>query len=140
MNELVTETTTHTELSTTGRIDHVASGLYYGVAAHTQIKSAAHSAVGANSLHLACRIFDSLRYEGSNRTPLNAFPTRDTGGFLQRFCTKGADPEVVAPICHVNSVNAHDFAAGPNAYPTLDALVGIEIKKRIARVNRQVLG
>jgi hypothetical protein len=85
-------------------------------------------------------MFDSLGYEGRHRTPLNAFPARDANRFLERFVTKGADPKVITSIRHINSINPHNFVAGPHAYATLDALVGIEIKKRITGVNREILG
>jgi hypothetical protein len=104
------------------------------------MKSAAYTTVRARGLHLACRIFYFLGHEGCNRAPLNTLSARDADGFLKRLVTKGTDFELIAPIRHVNSVNAYDFSAGPNAYAALDALVGIEIKKRITGVNRQVLG
>jgi hypothetical protein len=85
-------------------------------------------------------MFHSLGDEGCYGAAFNAFTTRDANGFLEGFVTKGADLEVIAPVGHVDSINTYNFSAGPNTYPTLHALIGIELKEWVAVVNGKVLG
>jgi hypothetical protein len=140
MNKLITKAPPNTKFSPVDRIFRIASGLYNGISTHAEIESAAHTAVSTGRLYLPGGIVDFLGYQGRYRTTLNAFPARDTDRFLEKFVTKGANLNIITPICHINGANTHNLAAGPNTYAALDALVGIEIKKRIAGVNREVLG
>jgi hypothetical protein len=76
--------------------------------------------------------------QSAYRTALDALSAGDTNRFLKRLVTKGADLELITPIGHVNGVNAHNFPAGSDTYATLDALIRIEIKERIACVNGKI--
>jgi hypothetical protein len=140
VNESITKTAADTKLATVYRIVGIPSGASDGVATHTQIETAAHTAVSARGLRFPGGIFNFLRYECGRRTTLNAFPTRDTDGLLEGLITKGADLEFITPIGHVNGINPHDFPAGSDTDAAMDALVRIEIKERIAGVQRKVLG
>jgi hypothetical protein len=140
MNKLITKTATDTKLALVYRIAVIAPGPNNSVSTNTQIESAAHTAVCASGFHFPGRIFHFFGYEGCYRTALNTFPARNTDRFLERLVTKRADLELITPICHINGINTHDFAAGSNAYATLDALAGIKIKEGIARINREVFG
>jgi hypothetical protein len=81
-----------------------------------------------------------LGHEGCYGAAFNAFTTRDANGFLEGLITKCADLEVITPVRHIDRINTYNFSAGPNAYPALHALAGIEVEERVAAVNGQVLG
>jgi hypothetical protein len=140
MNKLIAKAPSNTKFSPVYRVFTIASGLNNGVSTHTQIESAAHAAVRTDRLYLPGGILDFFGYQGRYRTTFNAFPARHANRFRKRLVTKGANLKLITPICHINGTNTHNLAAGPNTYAALDALVGIEIKKRIAGVNRKVLG
>jgi hypothetical protein len=136
----VAKTAANTQFSPVCRVYAIASGAYYFISAHPQIKPAAYAAITASRLHLTGWVFHLLGDECSYRAALNAFTTGDANRFLEGFITKRADLKVIAAIRHVDSINPYDFSTGPDAYSTLDTLVRIKVKERVAAVNRQVLG
>ena len=140
MNKFIAKASSNTKFSPVCRVFRIASGLNNGVSTHTQIESAAHTAISAGGLHLPGWVFDFFGYQGRSRTTLNAFAARRADRFLEWLVTKGAHLKFIAPISHINGINAHDFATGSNTYAAVDALIGIEIKKGIAGINRKVFG
>jgi hypothetical protein len=85
-------------------------------------------------------MFDLLRHKGADRTSLNALTARNAHGFFEWFVAKSAHLQVITPVGHLNGINPHYFTACPNADTALDTLVGVEIKKRVALIDGQLLG
>jgi hypothetical protein len=110
------------------------------VCAHTQAEPTTHTTVGAGGSYFPGGILDPLGDKGSYRTALNTFAAGDADRILEGFVAEGAYFQIVTPIRHINGINSHDFAARSNAYAAVNALIRIEIKEGVARIQGEVSG
>jgi hypothetical protein len=140
MDKLITKSAPHTKLSPVHRVAVVPSRLHHRVSPDTQIESTAHSAVSTNGLHLPRWVVDFLGHKGCHRATLNTFTAGDANGFFERLPAKSTHLQVITPISHVNGIHAYYFPTCPDTNSTLDTLVGVKIKERVASVSGQFFG